>query len=370
MNEQSETWLVERVRLASAQAGQKAKQFGFDVLDDENQEPEIQSSQGAKSFSYNCYCSPEARKSRMLIRRGFMRAGVWALQRAEPVLAAMSSGKPFKVLVGMRPSSRYHLGHLTLMRELHWLVQKGGEPVFIIASYEAGKYLHVDELSVCINAFRKCYQRFTGANLPESCLLFSDRDDSGLRLLEDEVAENISFAGVRQLFGWDDGVSLAKLRVVSTTAAAFLYPQRLFPHTPYLVLSDVNQVTFSEAARSVSKRLKLAPPSVSYRLLLPSLLGPGKRMSVKDPRSLILLDENADSVTAKLLRSFSGGCASKEQQIVEGGNPYQCSFFALANVLDPDGSTDMHRKCVNGEVLCSQCKLGTIPRLVSKFDSD
>lgn len=346
MDDQSRKWLLERVALYAAQSGNKVSQFGLSVL----------GADGSADFAE--------------IYDGFLGVGVWALQNAATVLKAIKQKQPFTVLVGMRPSRRYHVGHLTMMRELHWLIEQGGKPFFIIAGYEAGKFLSQADLDECMLAFADCYGRFTGSKLPDlGSSLVLDRQDTQLNAFESLVSENVSLSTAKRIYGWDDTASLAKLRVASMTAAAFLYPQILFPQQPTLVLSDINQVTHAEMTRHAAKQLKMRFPAVSYRMLMPSLLGPGKRMSVKVPASLIELHESPDAAAIKLKRSFSGGRLTVEQQSREGGEPFKCSFFAMLAVLDPESASSVYRSCTEGAVLCGQCKKSAFPRIVKGFNS-
>lgn len=337
-------WVLERVRLAAEEAADKAKQFALEAIANAPKD----------TFTE--------------IREGFARVGVWALQNPLPVFEAMRNGKPFTVLVGMRPAPMFHVGHLTLMRELHWLMERGGQSVFLFASYEAGKFITADDAKTEMARFEEIYLRFTGTPLAETAVSFSDRECEELQVLEDRAAENLSVRKVLQLYGWDDGVSVATLRVPAITAASFLFPAVRFPDRPTLVLSDTHQITHAEATKIVARQLNLPLPSYSYRMLIPSLEGPAQRMSVKNLKSVILLNETRETVNKKLQRSFSGGRLTPEEQRRDGGDPHRCSFFKIAEVLQSrDTTTRMYQECVSGASLCGECKGKHMPELVEKI---
>jgi len=339
-----EQWLLTRVRLAASEASDKVKQFAFETLADVPDDEFVE------------------------IREGFVRVGVWSLQNSLPIFKAIQRGKLFTILVGMRPALTFHLGHLTLMRELCWLVERGGQPVFLFASYEAGKFVSTRDAELEMALFGETYLKFTGTLLPETAVSFSDRECQDLQTLEDRVAECLTVRKVLQLYGWDESVSVATLRIPAITAAAFLFPAIRFLESPTLVLSDIHQITHAEATKIVARQLKMPPPSYSYRMLLPSLEGPAQRMSVKNPKSVILLDDAREQIATKLQRSFSGGRLTPEEQRTNGGNPHCCSFFKIAEVLQPrDETTQMHRECVSGASLCGECKQKHIPTLVEKI---
>lgn len=339
-----ENWLQERVMSAAAEASDAVKQFALETVAETPADNFIE------------------------IREGFARVGVWAFQNSAPVFKAMATGKQFSVLVGMRPSATFHLGHLTLMRELCWLVQQGGQPIFVFAGYEADRFLSADDAKTESARFGETYLKFTGDPLPDTSMSFSDQDCRELQVLENRSGEYLSTRKVLRLYGWNESVSIATLRVPTITAAAFLLPPTLFPKRPTLVLSDIHQVTHAEATKIVARQIKLPLPSYSYRLLLPSLEGPEQRMSVKNSKSLILLGETREQIERKLQRSFSGGRLTPEEQRREGGNPHRCSFFKIAEVLQPrDTTTRMYQECVSGTSLCGECKKKHIPALVERI---
>jgi len=342
--ESLESWLRERIVLAAAEASDAVRQFALEAIAE----------------------APDDNFTE--IREGFARVGVWAFQNSSPVFKVMTSGGQFSVLVGMRPGATFHLGHLTLMRELSWLIQCGGQPIFVFAGYEADRFISADDAKAEMARFGETYLKFTGTSLPETSVGFSDQDCRELQVLENRAAEHLSVRKVLQLYGWDESISIATLRVPAITVAAFLLPATLFPKRPTLVLSDIHQITHAEAAKIVARQLKLSLPSYSYRLLLPSLEGPTQRMSIKNKKSLILLGETRELVRHKLQRGFSGGRLTPEEQRRDGGDPHRCSFFKIAEALQPrEITTQMYRECVSGASLCGECKSKHIPALVEKI---
>ena len=89
---------------------------------------------------------------------------------------------------------------------------------------------------------------------------------------------------------------------------------------------------------------------------------------MKNPKSVILLNETREQITNKLQRSFSGGRLTTEEQRRDGGDPHRCSFFKIAEVLQSrDKMTQMYQECVSGTSLCDECKKKHMPMLVEKI---
>ena len=152
-------------------------------------------------------------------------------------------------------------------------------------------------------------------------------------------------------------------------AAAFLFPRHLFPDTPLVVLSDIKQITHAEVAKIVARKIGVPVPAFSYRMLLPSLLGPQQRMSVRNESSAVFLDEDIGKVSAKLRRCFSGGCMTVEEQRKQGGNPFACSFFKVCRLLVPEEQAqEMLTNCVSGSVLCGDCKIQRLKTALVRFE--
>lgn len=340
-----ENWLRERMLLAAAEATDTVRQFALEAIAETTDD----------SFTN--------------IREGLARVGVWAFQNTPTIFKAIANGKQFSVLVGMRPGAMFHLGHLTLMHELSWLIHLGGHPIFVFAGYEAERFLSAEDAKMEMARFGEIFLKFTGNSLPSTSVSFSDQDCQELQILENRSGECLSTKKVLQLYGWNESIPISTLRIPAITAAAFLLPTTIFPKRPAFILSDIHQVTHAEATKIVARQLKLPLPSYSYRMLLPSLEGPEQRMSIRNSKSLILLGETREQIERKLQRSFSGGRLTPDEQRQQGGNPHRCSFFKIAEILQPhDTTTRMYQECVSGTSLCGECKKKHVSVLTEKID--
>ncbi|HNS34136.1 MAG TPA: hypothetical protein PKG83_02860 [bacterium] len=284
------------------------------------------------------------------------RLGVWAMQFPTPVLTALQGSREFFVLVGFKPS-RFHLGHLTLAQELVWYMNHGAKPFFIVSGYEAGTSLSADEARAKVSEFWRIIRVVQGKDIPEPEHVYSDKECLQLRLLEDQVEECVPTQKILQLYGWKSDITVGALRIATMNAAAFLFPCRLFPDVPLLVLSDIKQITHAEVAKIAARKMGLRVPAFSYRMLLSSLQGPRQRMSIRDENSAIFLNESVGTMAVKLRKCFSGGRKTVDEQRQLGGNPFTCSFFRICKLLIPEKQAqEMLINCVSGSVMCGDCK--------------
>lgn len=290
------------------------------------------------------------------IIESLQRLGVWAMQQPTSIMEAIREGRDFFALVGFRPS-RFHLGHITLARELAWYMSQGAKPFFIVSGYEAGTPLSASEARAKVSEFWQILQAVQGREIPEPDHVYSDKECLELRLLEDRVEEYVSTQKILQLYGWKSDISVADLRIATMNAAAFLFPCHVFPKTPLVVLSDIKQITHAEVAKIVARKIGVPVPAFSYRMLLPSLLGPQQRMSVRNENSAVFLDEGVDRMSTKLRKCFSGGRMTVDEQRRLGGDPFECSFFKVCRLLIPEEQArEMLTDCVSGSVMCGDCK--------------
>lgn len=296
--------------------------------------------------------SPDQKLSPYL--RNLRSLGVWGVQNPSRWLNAAENGEDYTVMVGFRPS-RWHMGHLTLARELAFHLDHGGKPLFVVSGYEAnaplsqrGAEKKVEELLPYVSHYAKSQQK-------PDIKVVADTDSIELRKLEDQIGYLFSIKAIQRLYGWDDTTSINKIRIPILLAASFLLPQVLNPDRATVVLTDVNQTTHSELAKVAARRLGIdSPPAYSHRLLLPGLSGTG-RMSVKDASSVVFLDEPEADIEKKLRRSVTGGQPTLELQQQLGGDSTGCSFFRSAELLLDAHAERTHSTCRSG-ALCGACK--------------
>src|SRR2546422_935795 len=100
-------------------------------------------------------------------------------------------------------------------------------------------------------------------------------------------------------------------------------------------------------------------PALIHNKLLPSLLGPGGKMSASIPESSIFTTDTEAQARKKVMNAFTGGRATVEEQRRLGANPYICSIFAQYNyIFEPDDKNlaIVEETCKSGARLCGDCK--------------
>ncbi|OPY40661.1 MAG: Tryptophan--tRNA ligase [Methanoregulaceae archaeon PtaU1.Bin059] len=107
-------------------------------------------------------------------------------------------------------------------------------------------------------------------------------------------------------------------------------------------------------------------PSSTYHRFIPGLQG-GK-MSSSVPESTITFTEPDNVVRKKVMAALTGGRPTLAEQKEQGGEPDRCPLFLLNlfHMVNDDGElAELRRRCLEGEMMCGQCKKETAERVLA-----
>lgn len=99
------------------------------------------------------------------------------------------------------------------------------------------------------------------------------------------------------------------------------------------------------------------PPSATYHRFMRGLMG-GK-MSSSKPESAIFLSDDINEAKSKIMRAYTGGRTTAQEQRRYGGVPEKCNVFEMMLVhlvLDDNELDEIYNSCRDGTMLCGQCK--------------
>jgi len=103
--------------------------------------------------------------------------------------------------------------------------------------------------------------------------------------------------------------------------------------------------------------LSFISPASIYHLFTRGLTG-GK-MSSSLPESAIFLSEREEEAKGKVMKAYTGGRATAEEQRKLGGEPERCpvyDLFRLHLIEDDHHLTEIEKECRGGKRLCGPCK--------------
>jgi tryptophanyl-tRNA synthetase len=289
------------------------------------------------------------------IERQFQLLGVWGTQNINNIVRTIETKSKFNVIIGFRPS-RFHFGHFTLAREIAYYIEHGGKPIFIISDFLHEKQLSQKEKQDVFNNFIKLIRFYRHVDSDNIEVIY-DMDNYRLTLLETLISNHITINKICKLYGWGASTSLKLARSASLSVSEFLFSNHYYPDLQSVVLCDINQVTHVELTKIIARKLKINLPGFSYRILLPSSLNPDERMSIRNEKGCIFVDDSAEVKDKKLRLSFTGGRKTTIEQRQLGGEPWNCCFFKYIDLFSTfEHKSQIFLDCTNGTVTCFECK--------------
>src|SRR3990172_7351780 len=279
------------------------------------------------------------------------------------ILDEYEKGNRFALYTGRGPSSGIHIGHMLPWFFTKWLQEKFGATLYFqITDDEKFLFKDFEELA---EATRVGYENILDIIAmgfdPKKTRIFLDTEYiHRLYPIAVEVAKRITFSTTQAVFGFENSNNLGEIFYTSIQAVPAFLPSVEAGHEgPVLIPCGVDQDPHFRITRDVAPKLGYPKPALIHNKLLPSLLGPGGKMSASIPESSIFTTDTEAAAKKKIANAFTGGRATVEEQRRLGANPYVCSVFAQYEyIFEPDDGhlAEVERTCKSGERLCGDCK--------------
>lgn len=337
------------------------------------------------------------------------------------IVDAMKRGEAWAVMSGFMPSGLPHFGHKMTMDEIVWHQKAGGRAFVAIADMEAHSVRGLSwEKTREIGL--EYIKSIIALGLDSNAVIYFQSKSNHVKDLAFELSAEVNFSELRAIYGFNGETKLAKMFITAVQAADILHPQlqefggpkpvvvpvgadqdphmrltrdlaaraSIFSFEPiegglrirsrkgneYLkVLKELNLETrfyeehvdvfgsVDEIERGVREvELKLGgfafiPPSSTYHRFTTGLTG-GK-MSSSKPESYISLLDSPDEGAKKVMKAFTGGRATADEQRRLGGEPDKCVVFELYSyhLIENDNELrQIESDCRGGKLLCGKCK--------------
>lgn len=300
-----------------------------------------------------------------------MRRGMFFSERdLNTILDRYEHGQPFFLYTGRGPSSdSMHLGHMIPFMFTKWLQDVFDVPL-VIELTDDEKFLFKPNLTIeDVKKFAKENAKdiiAAGFDVKKT-LIFSDLQFMGGAFYENVVktSRQITTSTAKAVFGFQDSDCIGKIHFASiqiSTSFSTSFPT-IFGKThkpiPCLIPCAIDQDPYFRVCRDVAVKLKYPKPSLIHSKFFPALQGATSKMSASNASSTIYLSDTPNQVKNKINKhAFSGGRATKEEQIKYGGNPdidvaYQYLSFFEDDDAKLEDIADKYRK---GEMLTGELK--------------
>ena len=279
------------------------------------------------------------------------------------ILDKYEASEKFFLYTGRGPSGHTHLGHLVPWLLTQHLQEKFGVELYFQLTDDE-KFLNNPDLALddTLNyTYENALDIIACGFDPKKTFIFSDMEYSKtLYNIAIKVAKHITFSTVKSVFGFKNSTNIGMTFFPAIQAAPCFLPSVLKgKNIPCLIPAAIDQDPYWRGiARDIAPRLGFYKPAQIHSKFLPGL-GKGGKMSASEPETAIFTVDSQNLIHRKIMKSFTGGKATVQEQKKEGGTPEICPIFQYYTVfLENDKEiAEIHQRCKSGDLLCGEDKL-------------
>ncbi len=294
------------------------KQFGTEKIT-ENIQKRIQRITGEEHF---------------MLRRGIF----FSHRDIKRILDEYEKGKRFFLYTGRGPSGHTHIGHL-----VPWVFSKWLQDKFDVNMYfqltDDEKFFSKQNLTLEQTrefAYENALDFIALGFDPKKTKIIINTDNiKQIYPIAAKVAKKINFSNTKAVFGFTNETNIGMIFYTSLQSAPCFIEDK-----PVLIPLGVDQDPHFRLTRDIAPKIGKEKPALLHNIMIPSLLGPGGKMSASDENGTIYTTDSPNVVKKKINKyAFSGGQPDIEQHRKIGGNPdIDVSYQYLRIFFEPDDS--------------------------------
>ncbi len=252
------------------------------------------------------------------------------------LLDEYEKGKKFFLYTGRGPSGHTHIGHLVPWVFAKWLQEKFDTNIYFQLTDDE-KFFAKPDLTLEQTkkfAYENALDFIALGFKPEKTkIIINTKNIKTLYPIAAEVAKKINFSNTKAVFGFTGETNVGMIFYTSLQSAPCFIEDR-----PVLIPLGVDQDPHFRITRDVAPRIGRQKPALIHNIMIPSLSGPGGKMSASDESGTIYTTDSPDAVKKKINKyAFSGGQPTVEEHRKVGGNPdIDVSYQYLRIFFEPD----------------------------------
>ncbi|MBI1973790.1 tryptophan--tRNA ligase [Candidatus Micrarchaeota archaeon] len=291
------------------------------------------------------------------------------------LLDMYDKGEEFFLYTGRGPSGGTHLGHI-----IPYTFNK-----YLQDAYDAELWFQVtdDEKYLVKELEQEEISEFARQNIADfiACgfdpkkthVLLDSQCIKTLYPIALKIAKRTTFSTAKAVFGFTNETNVGLPFFTALQAAPCFLPSVLHKRNiPCLIPAAIDQDPYWRIARDVAPKLGFHKPAAIHCKFI-SGLGKGGKMSSSEPETTIFMDDSPTVIKQKVMRSFTGGAPTEEQQRLEGGDPSICPVYSYYTYLFAKSDAELQKifdECEEGELMCGPDKTrlaGRVAAFVSDF---
>ncbi len=266
-----------------------------------------------------------------------LRRGVFFSHRdVSRVLDEYDAGRKFFLYTGRGPSGHTHIGHLVPWVFARWLQEKFDVNMYFqltddekfyskpnITLEETGRFAYENALDFIALGFK-----------PEKTkIIINTRNIQTLYPIAAQVAKRINFSNTKATFGFTGETNIGMIFYTSLQSAPCFVEKGTV-----LIPLGVDQDPHFRLTRDIAPKIGRPKPALIHNIMVPSLEGPGGKMSASDQNNTIYTTDTPGTVRKKInSHAFSGGRSDIKEHREMGGNPdIDVSYQYLRIFFEPD----------------------------------
>ena len=268
-----------------------------------------------------------------------LRRGVFFSHRdLNLILENYEKGKEFFLYTGRGPSGHTHIGHL-----IPWVFAKWLQDKFHVDMYfqltDDEKFFAKQDLSLDQTtnfALENALDFIALGFKPENTkIIVNTKNIKTLYPIAAQVAKKINFSNTKAVFGFTNDTNLGMIFYTCLQSApCFIEDKQV------LIPLGVDQDPHFRITRDIAPKINKTKPALIHNIMIPSLLGPGGKMSASDEKSTIYTTDSPEVVKQKINKyAFSGGQPDIDEHRKIGGDPdIDVSYQYLRIFFEQDDS--------------------------------
>ncbi|HJM13934.1 MAG TPA: tryptophan--tRNA ligase [Candidatus Nitrosopelagicus sp.] len=266
-----------------------------------------------------------------------LRRGVFFSHRdLNLILENYEKGKEFFLYTGRGPSGHTHIGHLVPWVFAKWLQDKFDINIYFQLTDDE-KFFSKQELTLDQTSSFALENALDfmalGFNPKKTKIIINTKNIKTLYPIAAQVAKKINFSNTKAVFGFTNETNIGMIFYTSLQSAPCFIENK-----PVLIPLGVDQDPHFRITRDVAPKIDKPKPALIHNIMIPSLLGPGGKMSASDEKSTIYTTDSPEIVKKKINKhAFSGGQTNVDEHRKIGGDPdIDVSYQYLRIFFEPD----------------------------------
>ena len=250
-----------------------------------------------------------------------LRRGVFFSHRdLNLILENYEKGQEFFLYTGRGPSGHTHIGHLVPWVFAKWLQDKFNVNLYFQLTDDE-KFFAKQDLSLTQTtnfALENALDFIALGFKPDKTkIIINTKHIKTLYPIAAQVAKKINFSNTKAVFGFTNETNVGMIFYTSLQSAPCFIENK-----QVLIPLGVDQDPHFRITRDIAQKINKTKPALIHNIMIPSLLGPGGKMSASDEKSTIYTTDSPEIVKKKINKyAFSGGQSDIDEHRKIGGNP-------------------------------------------------